>query len=334
MKKNKNSLMLGWQKSKVWERKEWEAMEERKRKKTFRWRKWVPIFIMMSPGLIYLLVNNYLPMFGLVIAFKKVNFQLGIWESPWAGFSNFTYLFKTPEALTITRNTLLYNAAFITVNTGLSLSFALFITEMKSKFCKKIYQSAVLLPYLMSAVIVSYIVYALLSPDKGMVNNSILKPLGKKPVSWYMEPKYWPFILLLVNAWKGVGYNCLVFIAGLSGISPGFYEAARLDGASKWQEIFYISLPCMKTSIITLVLLQIGRIFYSDFGLFYQVPMNSGALFDVTNTIDTYVYRSLLQLGNIGMASAAGFYQSIVGFGLILVCNALVRGMDKDSALF
>ena len=255
----------------------WLAMDDRQIKKTFRWRKWVPIFIMMSPGLIYLLVNNYLPMFGLVIAFKKVNFQLGIWESPWAGFSNFTYLFKTPEALTITRNTLLYNAAFITVNTGLSLSFALFITEMKSKFCKKIYQSAVLLPYLMSAVIVSYIVYALLSPDKGMVNNSILKPLGKKPVSWYMEPKYWPFILLLVNAWKGVGYNCLVFIAGLSGISPGFYEAARLDGASKWQEIFYISLPCMKTSIITLVLLQIGRIFYSDFGLFYQVPMNSGA---------------------------------------------------------
>ena len=326
--------MLGWQKSKVWERKEWEAMEERKRKKTFRWRKWVPIFMMMSPGLIYLLVNNYLPMFGLVIAFKKVNFQLGIWESPWAGFSNFTYLFKTPEALTITRNTLLYNAAFITVNTGLSLSFALFITEMKSKFCKKIYQSAVLLPYLMSAVIVSYIVYALLSPDKGMVNNSILKPLGKKPVSWYMEPKYWPFILLLVNAWKGVGYNCLVFIAGLSGISPGFYEAARLDGASKWQEIFYISLPCMKTSFITLLLLLIVLIFYSDFGLFYQVPMNSGALFDVTNTIDTYVYRSLLQLGNIGMASAAGFYQSIVGFGLILVCNALVRRMDKDSALF
>lgn len=259
---------------------------------------------------------------------------MGIMNSPWAGLSNFTYLFKTPDAFIITRNTLLYNVAFIAINTGLSLTFAIFINDMKNKYCKKIYQSAVLLPYLMSVVIIGYIVYALLSPDKGMINNSILKPMGKSPVSWYMEPKYWPFILILVNAWKGVGYNCLVFIAGLAGISPGYYEAAQLDGATKWQQIKFITLPCMKTTIITLVLLNIGRIFYSDFGLFYQIPMNSGALFDVTNTIDTYVYRSLLQLGNIGMASAAGFYQSLVGFTLILICNFIVRKIDRDSALF
>ena len=228
----------------------------------------------------------------------------------------------------------MYNLAFIAINTILSLIFAIFINDMKNKLCKKIYQSAVLLPYLMSIVIIGYIVFALLSPDKGMVNNSILKPLGADPVSWYMQPKYWPWILIIVNAWKGVGYNCLVFIAGIAGISPGYYEAAQLDGATKWQQIRYITLPCLKTTVITLTLLSIGRIFYSDFGLFYQIPMNSGALFDVTNTIDTYVYRSLLQLGNVGMASAAGFYQSLVGFVLIMVCNLIVRKADRDSALF
>lgn len=311
-----------------------EIKESRVRKKKFRWKKWLPIYIMMAPGLIYLFINNYIPIFGLVIAFKKLNFSEGIWNSPWAGLSNFTYLFKTPDAFIITRNTLLYNAVFIILNTCLSMTFAIFISDMKNRICKKIYQSAVLLPYLMSIVIISYIVYALLSPDKGMINNSILKPLGKDTISWYMEPKYWPIILTVVNAWKGVGYNCLVFIAGLGGISPGYYEAAQLDGASKWQQIRYITLPCMKTTVITMVLLNVGRIFYSDFGLFYQIPMNSGALFDVTNTIDTYVYRSLLQFGNVGMASAAGFYQSVIGFAVILFCNFIVRKIDRDSALF
>ena len=187
-----------------------------------RWKKWAPVFVMMSPGVIYLFINNYIPIFGLVIAFKKLDFTAGIWNSPWAGLSNFTYLFKTPDAFIITRNTLLYNLAFIAINTILSLIFAIFINDMKNKLCKKIYQSAVLLPYLMSIVIIGYIVFALLSPDKGMVNNSILKPLGADPVSWYMQPKYWPWILIIVNAWKGVGYNCLVFIAGIAGISPGY----------------------------------------------------------------------------------------------------------------
>lgn len=309
-------------------------MESRKKKGAVHWKKWIPIFLMMSPGIIYLFINNYIPIFGLLIAFKKLDFQEGIWNSPWVGFENFTYLFKTPDAFIITRNTLLYNIAFIVINTVLSLIFAIFINDMRSKICKKVYQSAVLLPYLMSVVIVSYIVFALLSPDKGMINNSILKPLGEAPISWYMEPRYWPFILVIVNAWKGVGYNCLVFVAGIAGISPGYYEAAQLDGATKWQQIKYITLPCLKTTIITLTLLNVGRIFYSDFGLFYQIPMNSGALFDVTNTIDTYVYRSLLQLGNVGMASAAGFYQSLVGFMVIMLCNMLVRKVDRDSALF
>lgn len=302
--------------------------------KQFQLKKWIPIYIMMAPGLIYLFINNYIPMAGLVLAFKKYNFSHGIFGSPWAGFSNFEYLFKTPDAFIITRNTILYNVAFLGLNTFLSLLYAIFISEIKNKAGKKIYQSAVLLPHLMSIVIISYIVYAVFSPDKGMMNNTILKGLGRSPVSWYMEPKYWPIILIIVNAWKGVGYNCLVYIAGITGISTAYYEAAKLDGATKLQQIRYITLPCLKTTILTMTLLSVGRMFYSDFGLFYQVPMNMGALYDVTNTIDTYVYRSLLQLGNIGMASAAGFYQSIVGLLLLLFCNFIVQRIDKESALF
>lgn len=216
----------------------------------------------------------------------------------------------------------------------LGVAFAIFISDLKNKACKKLYQSAVLLPYLMSIVIVSYMVYALLDPDKGMMNNAVMPALGLQNVSWYTEPKYWPCILTLVNTWKSVGYGCLVYLAGITTIDPSYYEASILDGATKWQQIRYITLPCLKTTIISLGLLNVGRIFYSDFGLFYQVPMHSGALFEVTNTIDTYVYRSLLTLGNVGMASAAGFYQSIVGFVFIVVCNFIVRRLDSDSALF
>lgn len=305
-----------------------------KRKLPLHLKKWGPIYMMAAPGLIYLLINNYIPMFGLVIAFKKIDFSKGIIRSPWVGLDNFTYLFKTKDAFIITRNTIAYNAAFLVINTVLGVLFAIFISDIKNRRGRKIYQTATLLPYLMSTVIVSYIVYAFLSPDKGMINSSILRKLGKAPVSWYMEDKYWPFILTFVNTWKGIGYGCLVYIAGIAGIDTAYYEAAKMDGATKWQQIYYITLPALKQTVLTLNLLNIGKIFYSDFGLFYQVPMNSGALYDVTNTIDTYVYRSLMQLGNVGMASAAGFYQSLVGFALVILTNMLVRKIDRESALF
>ncbi len=289
---------------------------------------------MMLPGMLYLLINNYIPMSGLFIAFKRVNFKLGILRSPWTGFDNFKFLFQNSDAWIITRNTILYNIAFIFINMVLGVTFAIFLSELRRKISKKIFQSAVLLPNLMSIVIVSYIVYAFLDPDKGMMNNTILPLFGRKGISWYTEPKYWPFILILVNTWKSIGYGCLVYLAGITAIDTTYYEAAILDGASKWQQIRYITLPCLKTSVISLALLNVGRIFYSDFGLFYQVPLHSGSLFEVTNTIDTYVYRSLLTLGNIGMASAAGFYQSVVGFVFILICNLFIRKIDRESALF
>ena len=300
--------------------------------KKYQIKKWLPLFLMMAPGLVYLFINNYVPMAGLVVAFKNYNVVDGIFGSPWVGFKNFEYLLK--DAYAITRNTLLYNLVFITLNTILGIIFAIFICDVRNKKLKTVYQSAILLPFLMSIVIVSYITFAFFSADNGLMNNTILPALGKEPAAWYQEPKYWPVILVIVNCWKGVGYGCLIYISSITGIDPAFYEAAELDGASKWEQIKYITLPSIAPSIITLTLLNIGRIFYADFGLFYQVTQNSGQLYSTTNVIDTYVYRGLLQVGNIGMASAAGFYQSVIGFVLVLAANLIVRRFSKENALF
>lgn len=308
--------------------------EVKKEKKKNALKEYWPLYLMMLPALLYLLINNYIPMAGMVIALKKLNFAKGIWASPWAGLKNFKFLFASKDAWIITRNTLLYNVAFILVNMVVGIAIAILITEIRNTKLKKIYQSAILLPFLMSMVILSYIVYALLSAENGLVNNSILPLFHIDPIQWYQKPKYWPAILIIANCWKGVGYGCLIYIASLIGIDPSFYEAARLDGASKWQEITKITLPSLVPTIITLLLLSIGRIFYSDFGLFYQVPMNSGVLFPTTNVIDTYVYRALIEQGNISMSSAAGVYQSLVGFCVVMLSNWIVRKVDKDQALF
>ena len=308
--------------------------EVKKGKKKNALKEYWPLYLMMLPALLYLLINNYIPMAGMVIAFKKLNFAKGIWASPWAGLKNFKFLFASRDAWVITRNTLLYNVAFILVNMVIGIAIAILITEIRNTKLKKIYQSAILLPFLMSMVILSYIVYALLSAENGLVNNSILPLFHIDPIQWYQKPKYWPAILIIANCWKGVGYGCLIYIASLIGIDPSFYEAARLDGASKWQEITKITLPSLVPTIITLLLLSIGRIFYSDFGLFYQVPMNSGVLVPTTNVIDTYVYRALIEQGNISMSSAAGVYQSLVGFCVVMLSNWIVRKVDKDQALF
>ena len=183
-------------------------------------------------------------------------------------------------------------------------------------------------------VIVSYLVYAFLSVDTGMLNKSVLPALGIEPVYWYQDTKYWPFLLILINTWKSFGFNCIIYLSTLVGISEDYYEAASLDGASRIQQIRFITLPMMKTTVITLTLISVGRMFYSDFGLFYQVPMNQGILYNVTNVIDTYVYRALINSGDIGMSSAAGLYQSIVGFLSILGANYIVKKIDQDSALF
>ena len=294
----------------------------------------IPLYLMFLPGAIYLLINNYIPMAGLVIAFKQVNWNKGILKSPWVGFSNFEYLFKTKEAWNITRNTLGYNIIFIILGTVIAIAVAILLNEITSMMLKKTYQTVILLPYLISMVVVSYLLYAMLSSENGFVNLSILRPLGKQEISWYTESKYWPAILIIIYIWKTFGYNCILYYATLVGIDRGYYEAAVIDGASRWQQIRHITLPELVPTIITLTLMSIGKIFYSDFGLFYQVPMDSGPLYDVTNTIDTYVYRGLIRQNNVGMSSAAGFYQSIIGFVLVLLANYAVRRISKENALF
>ena len=296
-------------------------------------KKYIPLYVMMLPGLAYLIINNYMPMPGLVIAFKNYSAKKGIYGSPWCGLANFKYLFVTEDAWIITRNTILYNVAFIIINTFLSIAVAIILSELTSRF-KKFYQSAILLPHLLSTVIIAYLVYGFLCVDTGFINTSILAAFGKEPIMWYTETKYWPFILIFVSAWKSVGYSCIVYLATILGFDRAYYEAAIIDGCNEMQQITKITIPMLKPTIIMLTLMAVGRIFYSDFGLFYQVPMNSGQLYPVTQTIDTYVFRGLLQLGNVSMSSAAGVYQSLIGFVLVLGANLAVRKIDPESALF
>lgn len=295
--------------------------------------RYLPVYILILPSLIYIFINNYIPMAGIVVAFKQFSAKKGIWGSKWIGLKNFEYLLKG-DAATIIRNTLCYNVVFIILNMVVGVILAILISDVLATRAKKIYQSAILLPFLLSMVIVSYIVFAFLSAETGMINKSILEPMGKEPVMWYSNTKPWPFILTFVNLWKGVGYGTLIYIAGIAGIDRSFYEAAELDGAGRWQRVRYITLPCLKSSLITMFLLSVGRIFYSDFGLFYQVPQNSGALYAVTDTIDTYVYRALMTNGGIGRSAASGVIQSFVGFALVLLSNAIVNKFSKDDALF
>ena len=293
-----------------------------------------PLYFMMLPACIYIFINNYVPLPGVSLAFRQYNFQKGIYGSPFIGLSNFKFLFASKDAWIIIRNTIGYNLIFIILGTICAIAVAILLCEVKSKLTRKISQTCILIPYLVSVVIVSYLVFAFLSEGNGFINMSVLQKLGLDKISWYNEPKYWPFILVTVNLWKNIGYNTIMYYAMIIAIDKTYYEAARVDGATRWQQIINITLPSIKPTIIILTLMSVGRIMYSDFGLFYQIPMNSGTLIDVTNTIDTYVYRGLMQTNNIGMSAAAGVYQSVVGFILVIVANLIVKKIEPESALF
>jgi len=292
------------------------------------------LLILMIPAIVWLIVNRYLPMIGVIIAFKDVNYSLGILRSPWAGLKNFEYLFRTESAFIITRNTLLYNLSFIALDVIIPVTLALMLNELRGRILPRLYHTVMLFPYFISMVVVSYLVFSLLSHSNGLMNSAVLPLLGREPVNWYNSPRHWPLILPMIHVWKSAGYTTIVYLAALSGIEPSYYDAAAIDGAGKWKQARFISLPFLQPVIIILATLAVGRIFNSDFGLFYQVPLNSGALFSVTNVIDTYVYRGLTQTNDLGMASAAGFYQAIVGFVLIFATNTAVRRFNPEQALF
>ncbi|MCJ7843214.1 ABC transporter permease subunit [Lederbergia sp. NSJ-179] len=293
---------------------------------------------MVLPGTIWFLLFSYLPMFGNIIAFKKFRisrdgFFASIMNSEWIGWDNFKYLFSTDSAYLITRNTIGYNLIFIVVGLIAAVATAILLSELTQKKLAKFYQTGMLFPHFLSWVIVSYFVFTFLSPDRGLLNN-ILAWFHIDSIAWYSEPKYWPFILVFMNLWKGVGYGSIVYLASIVGIDKTYYEAAMIDGATKWQQVKHVTLPMIKPLIVVLLIMDVGKIFNSDFGLFFQVPRDAGALYSVTNTIDTFVYRGLMSLGDIGMSTAAGLYQSAVGFVLVLIANYIVRKIDEESALF
>jgi putative aldouronate transport system permease protein len=293
----------------------------------------INLLLMALPGIILLFVFAYLPMFGIVIAFKNYRFADGIWGSAWVGFDNFRFLFGTDAAWRITRNTIVMNSIFIVVNTTTALFIAILLNEVYRSRMARYYQTLLFFPYFISWVVASYFAFGLLNATNGLVNQLFIS-LGWDPVTWYRAPEYWPAILTLANLWNGVGFGSIIYLAGILGISPELFEAAKIDGANKWQQIRFITLPMLLPLIIILTLLSIGKIFNADFGLFYFLPRNTPMLYSTTDVIDTFVYRSLVELGNISMAAAAGFYQSVVGFVLVILANWMVRRYNEEYSLF
>jgi len=305
------------------------------RRKGNFWKQNSALVSMAIPGLLTLFIFAYLPMFGIIIAFKDYRASQGILGSAWVGFKNFFYLFQTDDARRIVINTLFMNTLFIVTVLVVSLGIALLLQEVRNSntWLAKFYQSTLFFPYLFSYVIINYFVFALLNTSNGLVDH-LLMGLGMHTIDWYASPHYWPVILTLVNLWKNGGFWSIVYLAGIIAINPEYYEAASLDGATTWQKIWHITLPLLKPLIIINVLLSIGKIFYADFGLFYQVTRNVPQLYLTTDVIDTYVYRTLTALGDVGMASAAGAFQATIGFLLVLISNWLVRRTDPERALF
>lgn len=284
------------------------------------------------PGILFLLLFCYVPMFGIIIAFKKYNYADGILGSPWVGFDNFGFFFSYPDAWRITRNTIGLNLLFIASHTSVGIVFALMLNEIRRRFFVKAYQTIFFFPYFLSWVVVGFVVFAFLNLQYGFV-NTILDTFGIKPVQWYAEAKYWPAILTIVTIWKSAGYNCIIYYAGLMGINEEFYEAARIDGATKLQMIRYISIPLLAPLITILLILSIGGVMRADFGLFFHVTRDIGLLYPTTDVIDTYVYR-MLRTTDVGMSAAVGLYQSVIGFFLVVLTNYIVNKRNPENALY
>ncbi len=293
------------------------------------------LVLLATPTLIWYLLFSFIPMFGIIIAFKDFringNFIQSVISSKWCGMGNFQYMFTNPDAFIVLRNTLGYNAIFIILGTAVPVAMALMVGQLHSERLGKVYQTLMFMPYFLSYVVVAAVVWGFLSYDKGLVNG-FLASNGAAPVNWYMTPPPWPGLLIFLNLWKGLGYSMVVYLATITGIDSTYYEAAVIDGATKWQQMKYITLPMMKMVIIVMFIMAVGKIFYSDFGLFYQVPHDSNSLHDMTYTIDVMVY-TMLKNSTTGMASAAAFFQSVMGCITILLANGIVRHIDPDSAM-
>lgn len=312
------------------------ANQEKVAKKKKRWsRDDTELTILALPTTIWYILFSFLPMFGIIIAFKNYrisgSFLNSIISSEWCGFDNFKFLFSSGDIWIILRNTIVYNLIFIVLNIAIPVLMALLVGQLHNQRAAKVFQTAMFLPYFLSWVVVTALVWAFLSFDKGLLNN-LLEFFGQDAHQWYMEPNMWPPFIVFMFMWKNLGYSMVVYLATITGIDKTYYEAACIDGATVWQQMRFITIPLMKTVIIMMFIMAVGRIFYSDFGLFYQVPRDSNSLFEVSYTLDVFVFKQL-KSSTTGMASAAAFVQSVAGCITILLANWVVRKVDRESAM-
>lgn len=289
--------------------------------------------IMLVPGIIFFLIFSYIPMLGLIIAFKDYRNNLGIFKSEWVGLKNFKFFFTSQDAFRIARNTVGYGLLFIILGIVCAVTIAILLYEVKNRLALKFYQTTMIIPHFLSWVIVGYITYILLEPNIGTLNQ-ILNFFGLKSISWYLEPKYWVIILPVVNVWKTVGLNCIMYYAALMGIDEQLFEAAQIDGASKLKQIRYITIPSLVPLMTILTILHVGNVIKGDFGLFYNIPRNVGLLYPTTDIIDTYIYRGLQTGDDIGITTAVGLFQSVVGLIMVVGTNKIVKKISPENSLF
>lgn len=294
--------------------------------------------LLVAPGTLFLIIFFYIPVLANVVAFQNFQYSdqgfiYSLLHSPWVGFQNFEFFFKSADFWIVLRNTLGYNLAFLFLNFFFAIFFGIVMSQLRNRKLLKVYQTSMLFPYFLSWAVLAFFIYAFLSPDKGIINH-IIQSMGGKAIDFYNTPAVWPGLLIFLGVWKGIGYNSILYFATAMGINPEYYDAAMIDGANKWEQIKNVTLPAILPVATLMLILNIGGIFRSDFGLFYLIPRNSGTLINVSQTFDTYIYRALTTTNDIGMSTAAGLLQSVVGMLLIIITNLIVRKKQPDAALF
>lgn len=290
-------------------------------------------YLLVLPAMAYTFIFGYMTYPYMIIAFQRFNYAKGIFHSDWVGLKNFEFFFRSNKAFTVTFNTIYLNVLFIVFGTLMALALALILNELRHKLFVKLSQSLMLFPHFISWIVVSYVLYAFFSMDMGLINQ-MLRKLGLTAVNWYTEPGMWPIILTAMHVWKGAGMSAVIYLATITGIDETLYEAAKIDGANRWQMCMRITLPLMMPTVVILTLLSIGKIMYGDFGMIYALIGDNGTLYSTTDIIDTYVFRSLRKIGDPSEAMAVGLFQSLVGFILVFGTNAVTRRFFKDGALY
>lgn len=292
----------------------------------------LPLLALCLPAMLFTVIFHYIPIFGVILAFKDYNYIDGIFKSPWVGFENFEFFFSSNDAVKVIFNTIAYNVVFMVLEMLLGVVLALLMYEVNHKGMLKYIQTTTSIPYTLSVVIIAYIVYAILSYDYGFANN-LISSFGGERILWYSSPQYWPVILTVTHLWQMLGFGCLLYYASLVAVDQQLFEAAAIDGAGRFKQVIHISIPALVPIICLKIIMGVGNVINSSLGLFYQVPMDSSALYPATDVISTYVLRGL-QTGSIGVTTAVGLFQNVCGFILLIASNAIIKKIRPENALF